>query len=316
MNNTDPELYIKEIDSILQGITCRDKLTFIGWFGYETINDKNKRIAYLYKNAGNIYKINNLSKSLECYVNSIRYFNKFKEDWANLCANFNNQEENQYGREYDINKDIAECYINAGLLSTQLKMNNEAIDFYIKGSEIYKKINFINKLDKYYENIGDLYLLELMFNNSLKYFNMIIELLDKNDFENAQTMQKRINITYKLSLIYIKYFNNFEKTFDININLLNIFKKNSGILTGINYKKYLYYISLLYIIQKNYYKLNEFMNHMKVEYFNGVNKDIIIISNLINDNSSNSNSYKEIMSDDKNDELIKLLVTKIYLFNI
>jgi len=58
------------------------------------------------------------------------------------------------------------------------------------------------------------------------------------------------------------------------------------------------------------------MNHMKVEYFNGVNKDIIIISNLINDNSSNSNSYKEIMSDDKNDELIKLLVTKIYLFNI
>lgn len=316
MNNTDPELYIKEIDSILQGITCRDKLTFIGWFGYETINDKNRRIAYLYKNAGNIYKINNLSKSLECYVNSIRYFNKFKEDWANLCANVNNQEENQYGRYYDINKDIAECYINAGLLSTQLKMNNKAIDFYIKGSEIYKKINFINKLDKYYENIGDLYLLELMFNDSLKYFNMIIELLDKNDFENAQTMQKRINITYKLSLIYIKYFNNFEKTFDININLLNIFKKNSGILTGINYRKYLYYISLLYIIQKNYYKLNEFMNHMKVEYFSGVNKDILIISNLINDNSSNSNSYKEIMSDDKNDELIKLLVTKIYLFNI
>jgi tetratricopeptide (TPR) repeat protein len=178
MNNTNPELYLEEINIIIKNFSCKDHLICLKHFGYEPRYKKEKRIAYLYKNAGNIYKINDLLKSVECYNNSILYFEKIKN-------------------KSDIRKDLAECYINSALIYYQLKNNVKSLELYKKGTEIYKQLEYNDKLLKYYENMSDIYILDLEYNNSILYLNKIFEILNNYEITHIN-IQKKINITYKL----------------------------------------------------------------------------------------------------------------------
>ena len=302
MNNTNPQLYLDEINLIIKSFSCKDYLTCLKHFGYEPRYKKEKRIAYLYKNAGNIYKITDLLKSVECYNSAILYFEKIKN-------------------KSNIKKELAECYINSALIYYQLKNNVKSLELYKNGTELYKELKFNDKLLKYYENMSEIYILELQFNNSILYLNKILEILNDNEITH-QIIQKKINITYKLSLIYVNNLNDIHKALELNLDLLNILKKNSSIEININYVKHLYYICLLYILLNNNYKAKEFINHMVLEYFSNRQKDYIILNNLITNIEKDQSLLKnnsnelikicyEIKLDSKSDELIKSLIVKI-----
>jgi len=283
MNSVNPDLYIKEIETINNSITCYDKFTC-------SIQAKYLNIANLYKSSGNLYKINNLNKSSECYELAILYYKKLKD--------------NHY-------VNISECYINSGLIYQLQKNNKKAINNYIEGTKIFFKLGYYDKIAKYYEHIGDLYVQENKKEKAIIYYK------DAINYNNTiPTILRRANVCYKISIIYVKDFADYHNALNILNDMFNVIKMKGFV--NINYKTYFYYISLLLLLLKEVEEAKEYISHTEAEY--GIHNEANIIRKLVNSFECNDNDdenkkkkkiCEEIINHNKNDELIKLLVMKI-----
>lgn len=279
MNSVNPDLYIKEIETIINSITCYDKFTC-------SIHAKYLNIANLYKSSANLYKINNLNKSSECYELAILYYKKLNDN-------------------HDIN--ISECYINSGLIYQLQKNNKKAISNYIEGTKILFKLGSHDKIAKYYEHIADLYVQENKKEKAIYYYK------DAINYNNTiPTILRRANVCYKISIIYVKDFGDYHAALNTLNDMFNVIKIKGFV--NINNKTYFYYISLLLLLLKELEEAKEYISHIELEY--GIHNEANIIRKLVssiecNNNENKKNICEEVTNHNKNDELIKLLSMKI-----
>lgn len=157
-NNNNPEDYIN------QATKLENKKSFLEYFFQDITWDRYDKITELYTKAGNIYKLSDKIKAIQCYKKVLKY------------------DQNEFNKN-KILLNIAELY--------KIIDYNKSITYYEKIISNYEEKGELDKIIKYKEIIGDLYLSNNCIDKSLQIYSEILQTINFNsDNKNLNTKKK------------------------------------------------------------------------------------------------------------------------------
>lgn len=148
---------------IAEAIKLENTKGFYEYVSKEMTFEKYGNIAELYEKAGNIYKITDREKALECFVKALNFYEKSKP----------------MGEMYSGMQ--SKCYM---LDIAELCEKNDyvkSIEFYERIINYYMEKGDIKSLLKYYEIVGKLYFANNVYEKAEEIFRKMLQIIGQND---------------------------------------------------------------------------------------------------------------------------------------
>lgn len=239
---SNPEFFIDE------AIKLSNSKSFFEYLDKDLTNTKYSKIAELYEKAGNIYKISNKTKAIECFSTANEFYKKSNSDFLSLDLEIKNNMLN-----------IAELYSQIDFI--------KSIEFYEKVVNYYMEKGDVSYVLKYYEFIGDLYFANNVYENATNIYNKMIQIVGNGN----KFIEYKKKATEKISQILIKTdkTKNFLEAGNLYLSLVDSYLN----CTTISYyvSKYIYLGIICFCAGGDYVKANNILNEYSNKYLGFVN---------------------------------------------